>query len=261
MAASSVRKSIKGEPLSVDIAAMGYQAARKAFQQALQACEAKLTDADRATAEDVLALEPFDELEDDIALYFADTCLYSRPGDPFVRGRARRPIDRIAPKLKLKGDPLAAMIAERLPQAFFSVFEIVDTDPGGRVTVKDLIDQGRRLDVMDNALATSGKRGTIFAGRLVDLGPWHVGFGIVVTLRRSEAAAIVIAVSHSGELAEKRDALHELVYATRIHDEELVLHALEPLILALSLAIDMSDIEVEDIATQFTAALTEARPR
>jgi hypothetical protein len=68
-------------------------------------------------------------------------------------------------------------------------------------------------------------------------------------------------VSHPGDLAEKRDALHELVYTSRVHDEDLVLHALEPLILALSMAIDMSDIGVEEIASQFASALTEAGPQ
>lgn len=178
-----------------------------------------------------------------------------------MRDRARRPVDRIAPKLKLRGDPLATTIAERLPHAFFSVFEIINADTSGRVTVKDLIDGGRHLEIMDIALAASGGHGLLFAGRFVDLGPWHVGFDVAMTLRRSEAAAIIIAVSHSGDLAEKRDALHELVYASRIHHEELVLHALEPLILALSMAIDMSDIGVEEIAAQFTSALTGAGPQ
>jgi hypothetical protein len=259
MAASFARKSIESEQLSLDIAATGYQAAREALQRALRACAAKLTDADRAAAEDILGLDAFTELDEDIAIYLADTCLYSRPGDPFVRGRARRPVDRIAPKLNLKGDPLAATIAERLPHAFFSVFEIIDTDPSGRVAVKDLVDGGRRLEIMDNALAKSGKRGTVFTGRFVNLGPWHAGFGIVVTLKKSEAAAIVVAVSHSGDLAEKRDGLHELVYCSRIHDEDLVMHALEPMIVALSMAIDLSDIGVEEIASQFVSALTEAQ--
>jgi hypothetical protein len=258
MAASLARKSIEGEQLSLDIPATGYQAAREAFQRALRACEAKLTAADRAAAVGILGLDAFTAMDDDIVLPFADTCLYSRPGDPFVRGRARRPVDRIVPKLKLKGDPLAAAIAERLPHAFFSVFEIVDADPSGRVTVKDLIDGGRRLEIMDIALANSTERGVTFAGRFVDLGPWHVGFGVVEVLRKSEAAAIVIAVSHSGDLAEKRDALHELVYSCRIHDEDLVMHALEPMILALSMAIDMSDVGVEEFVSQFASALTEA---
>ena len=178
MTASLARKSIEGEQLSLDIAATGYPAVREALERVLKASAAKLTDADRDTAEDILDLDAFTPVDDDIAIYFADTCLYSRPGDPFVRGRARRPVDRIAPKLKLKGDRLAATIAERLPHAFFSIFEIVDTDPSGRVTVKDLIDGSRRLEIMDSALATSGSRGLVFAGRFVDLGAWHVGFGM-----------------------------------------------------------------------------------
>ncbi len=252
---------MEGEQPSLDVGATGYQAVREALQRVLSACVAKLTDADRAWAEDILDIDVFTKLEDETADYFLDTCLYSRPGDPFERGRARRPVDRIAPKLKLKGDPLAAGIAERLPHAFFSVFEITEIERGGCVTVKDLIDGGRRLEIMDNALAASGERGLVFAGRFVDLGAWHAGLGIVVTLKKSEAAAIVIASLHSGDLAEKREGLHEPVYSSRIHGEDLVMHALQPLILAMAMAIDLSDVGVEEFASQFTSALLDAGPQ
>jgi hypothetical protein len=145
-----------------------------------------------------------------------------------------------------------------LPRAFFSIFETEGPHPEGGVMVKDLLDEGRALHVMDNGLAASAEQGAIFAARFVDLGPCHVGFGIVLMLRKSEAAAILIALSHDGELADKRDSLHELVYLCRIHDSDLVVAALAPLISVLSLAIDASEVEMEEIISAFASAMVLA---
>jgi hypothetical protein len=145
-----------------------------------------------------------------------------------------------------------------LPRAFFSIFETEGPHPEGGVMVKDLLDEGRALHVMDNGLAASAEQGAMFAARFVDLGPWHVGFGIVLMLRKSEAAAILIALSHDGELADKRDSLHELVYLCRIHDSDLVVAALAPLISVLSLAIDASEVEMEEIISAFASAMVLA---
>ena len=47
---------------------------------------------------------------------------------------------------------------------------------------RDLLDDDRAVRIMDQALAaqaaTYGE--ILIAGRFVDLGPWHIGFGIVL---------------------------------------------------------------------------------
>jgi hypothetical protein len=205
-------------------------------------------------AQDILDVDSPEDLDEGTAHFLVDAALFSRPGDPFARSRRKRPIDRIVPKLPVKEDPLKSTIAARLPRAFFSIFETKGPHPEGGVTVKDLLGEGRLLHVMDDGLAASAEPGAMFAAHFVDLGPWHVGFGIVLMLRRSEAAAILIALSHHGDLADKRDSLHELLYLCRLHHSDLVVAALSPIISVLSHAIDGSDVEIAEIVSGFASA-------
>jgi hypothetical protein len=240
------------------VAAAGYPRVREAFNRVLNDCAGKLRQADWAMAREILELDSLEDLDEGTAHFLVAAALFSRPGDPLARTRRKRPVDRIVPKLPVKREPLRSAIAARLPRAFFSIFETEGPHPEGGVMVKDLLDEGRALHVMDNGLAASAEQGAIFAARFVDLGPWHVGFGIVLMLRKSEAAAILIALSHDGELADKRDSLHELVYLCRIHDSDLVVAALAPLISVLSLAIDASEVEMEEIVSAFASAMVLA---
>lgn len=236
------------------VAAAGYPRVREAFNRVLNDCTGKLRQADWAMAQEILELGSLEDLDEGTAHFLVDAALFSRPGDPRARARRKRPVDRIAPKLPVKRDPLRSAIAARLPQAFFSIFETEGPHPDGGIMVKDLLDEGRSLHVMDNGLAASAEQGAMFAARFVDLGPWHTGFGIVLMLRKSEVAAILIALSHDGELADKRDSLHELVYLCRFHHSDLVVAALAPIISALSQVIDASDVEMEEIVSGFASA-------
>lgn len=206
-------------------------------------------------AQEILELDSLEDLDEGAMHFLADAALFSRPGDPLAGRRRKRPVDRIAPQLPVKRDPVRSAIAAALPQAFFSIFETEGPHPEGGVMVKDLLDEDRSLHVMDNGLAASAEQGAIFAARFVDLGPWHVGFGIVLMLRKSEAAAILIAFSHDSEPADKRDSLHELVCRCRLHHSDLVVAALAPIISALSHAIDASDIRLEEIVSGFASAM------
>ncbi len=250
----------KQDSVTGDLVALaGYAAVRKTFDRAVEACVERLTKADWVMAFGLLSIE--DGLGDErgrgeTVNFITDTALYSRPGDPIVRVARKRPIDRIAQRLGVRNDRLLGLVANRLPSAFFSIFKVEECDETGHVVVRDLVDGGRRLEVMDNGLAQTAP-GTIFAARLVDLGPWHIGFGIVVVLRKSEAVAVLIALSHPGELAEKRDSLHELIYGSRIHATNLILEALEPLFLAMSMVIDMGDVEVEDTVAQLSSLFAD----
>jgi hypothetical protein len=106
---------------------------------------------------------------------------------------------------------------------------------------------------MDNALAaTVAKKGEmLIAGRFLDLGPWHIGFGIVLPLRKSEALAVSLTLFEGANLEARRSGLHELLYLAELHDENLVMAALEPLIAALAMAVDADLIDVEDLTAGF----------
>ena len=249
-ASLSVEK-VQQVQFEVDIAAIGYPAVRHAFNETLQLCVDKLSRADLKLAEEILGLAALDELSPGAADMLADTALYSCKGTPGLRAGTRRAIDRIAPKLPVKRDPLKAKIAAQLPAANFSVFAAERAHEQGGILAQDLFDDGRFMHIMDQALATQAAiyGEILFTGRFVDLGPWHIGFGIVVPLRKSEALAIRLAVSDGDDIEIARNTLHELIYPSHLHSENLVMTALEPVITALALAIDTDMLDMTDLAT------------
>lgn len=234
----------------VDIAAIGYPAVRHAFNDTLQLCVEKLSRADLKLTEEILGLAMLDEVSPGAAEMLADTALYSCKGSPGARAGTRRAIDRIAPKLPVRRDPLKAAIAARLPTAIFSVFAVERAHEQCGVLARDLLDDGRTIRIMDQALAALAAIDSeiLFTGRFVDLGPWHIGFGIVVPLRKSEALAIRLALSDGGDIETARSTLHELIYPAQLHGVDLVMTALEPVITALALAVDTDMLDMADLA-------------
>jgi hypothetical protein len=225
------------------IAVTGYAAVRQAFNDVLELCVVKLTQADSRLAWEVLDLGGLDEDDTAAIEMLSDTALFSRR-DPL---RARRAIDRIAGKLPVKRDPLKSAIAARLPAAIFSIFRVIGLHKDGGVHALDLLDRQRPIHIMDHALAQQVQviGEVLIAGRFVDLGPWYVGFGIVVPLRKSESLAIMLALSASDggpdEIEEKRHDLHELIYQSHLMGEDLVMRAVEPMISAIAMGIDMEE--------------------
>jgi hypothetical protein len=251
--------AIAFEPCGVDVAAFGYDAVRAAFQHTLGLCTKKLVRADLQLAADVLRCDIGPDLSETIASMVMDAALYSRPGKPWRRRSARRAVDRMASNLPVRHDPLMASLTSRLTTATYSVFEVEKIAGDGAVGVRDVLDEFRPLKIMDMGLASTARPGTVFAGRFLDAGPWRIGFGIVHVLTNSEAAAICLAFAHRGQLEDKRDALHELVYASRIHGDDLVLVAITPLIAAVSVAIDASDAGMASILAELAAAPSEPK--
>jgi hypothetical protein len=239
---------------AIDLAETGYPAVRNAFNRVLNACVALLAEKDIRTACDVLGIKG---LGKDAHALVMETALYSRPGNPVARTRRKRAIDRLASKVRTLNS-LDAAIAERLPDGFFSIFQVEDHAGGGIVHLKDLIDGNRRVGMRDDTLSKGGAEGKIIATRLLDLGPWHIGFGNVLVVRRSEAAAILFALSYEGDVSEKRDALHELVYGCWITDDNLVMEALTPLISAIALSIDESEADISELVAQMRTFEAEA---
>lgn len=249
--------------LDIDIAAIGYSAVRNAFNETLQLCVEKLSKTDWNLAGKILGLSAFDQISPGASDMLADTALYSCKGTPGTRTGTRRGIDRIAPKLPVKRDPLKAVIAAKLPSAFFSIFAMERTHEQGGVLARDLL-ANRSLHIMDQALAaqTDSHGEMLFAGRLVDLGPWCVGFGLVVALRKSEVLAIRLAFLGEETIETARSTLHELVYPTQLHGIDLVMTALEPVITALAMAIDEDNLDMDDLATGLGSILpSQAAPK
>jgi hypothetical protein len=249
---------------SVDVAAIGYPTVRQAFNEVLRQCVARLGKADLDMAWDILGVDHPTSFEPrspelDVHVLVQDTALYSRPGEAIARQRRKRPIDRIVRKLPA-ADALNAYVLGRLTSAFFSVFEVAEVSKEGRVVLRDLLDEGRRIQVLDNSLAPRSQPGMLVAGRFVDLGPWHIAFGIVVALRRSEATAILVALASRGAAKDRRDDLHELVYGCRLHDDDIVMEAIMPVIAALAVAVDSGLLPMADLTAGLGAMTGAARP-
>lgn len=201
---------------------------------------------DVVLAQDILELDDADlqGTDEQTVTLLIDVALFSADAD------ASRAVDRLAAEAQ-DDDPVDAAIAARLPHAFFSVFEVLGTHADGGVRARDLVASGGEVHIMDEGLAANTAPGALFAGRFVAIGPWHVGFGVVSSLARSEAVALMLAADHP---ATGRTRLHEVVYRADIHGDNLAMHAVEPLVATLADTIDASATTIDDVARQIATA-------
>ena len=237
--------------MNIDLEAIGYPLVREAFNDVLQLCVERLGKSELKLAAEVLGLAEPGGISADAAEILADAALYSQKSSTSgSRGGARRAIDRIAPRLPVKRDPLGTHIASRLPDAIFSIFLVERAHDKGGVVARDLLDDDKAIHIMDRALAAQVAALGEFpiAGRFVDLGSWHIGFGIVVPLRKSETVAIRLGIADEADIPDARAILHELVYPAHLHSLDLVMLALEPAITALAHLVDTGDLDIDDFA-------------
>jgi len=240
-----------------DLAAHGYPAIRQAFNEVLNTCAKKLTNAEIEWASEVLGVS--DGIEAEEVALLMDAALFSPGRNQTFRPNGTRPIDRIAKGKLFKGEPLKAYLLQALPHALFSIFEFESQHPDGGALLKDLLNDRTTIYVMDHGLAQSASARTLLAGRFVDLGPWHIGFGVVSTLRRSEAAALMLSTgAQDGGVTAATRSLHEPIYTARLHGQDLIMLAIEPLVMALSLVIDTDDSPLSDIVGKMRSALARA---
>jgi hypothetical protein len=241
-------KSQNGATGQFDFAKLGYPALREALDASLEECETHLTKAEIAAAVEELIDSEFSE---ENGALFLDFALYLSPLDLETPGR---PIDRIAKKLVKSTKPLQAAIAHALPSALFSLFEFKEAKPDGAIVVSDLLD-GHEFLVMDDELAASGEPGSLFAARLVELGPWHLPFTSTLDLRKSEVVALLVMCSTTDDLADKRGLLEDIVYTCEICELDIVRAALDPLVDGLSHMLDSSPQDVQFFVEQFATMI------
>jgi hypothetical protein len=186
---------------------------------------------------------PFAKIREGAEIFLPDVALYSRPGPAWKTKRNARPACA-----KNSRESLARSGGHGGASSdIFSLFEIDGAAGAGRTRLKDLANGGT-LDVMDKGLAASARRGQQIAGRFIDAGPWHIGFGIVVGLCKSEVAAILLVLNHSGSGVELRESLHELIYRCRLHRRSLVQCAMAPILSVVAFGVDASDESLESLS-------------
>ncbi len=226
----------------------GYAGLRQTFNAVLQEVADGLGEEDMTLAYDVLDLDEEEGVDEQGAVLLMDAALFSRPDEP----DAPRAIDRLAPKAG-RDNALTKAIAARLPAADFSVFQALAPHPDGGIKALDIL-AGTEVHIMDEGLAASFEPGGFFAGRFAGLGPWHIGFGVVSKLTRSEAVALIIAAAGP----EGRDQLHEMVYRADLHGEILIMSAVEPAIAQVAMMIDESSTPIGEIAARLARAMEAA---
>jgi len=97
-------------------------------------------------------------------------------------------------------DAADRLLAGRMTAAVFSLFRHAGKHEVAGIWLEDLLDQDRRLWLMDEALEQSGRAGMVFGMRLFDAGPFHAGFGIVAPPDEETIAMCVIAKRRDGRV-------------------------------------------------------------
>jgi hypothetical protein len=146
---------------------------RRVLHEATKACGR--ADLNR-TIKQVAPWAGAEELENgDTAEMLADVALF----EPNQRGR--RAFDRFLAEQGERLSPVDRALAERMAGAWFSIFRVAGRHEAAGLWLEDMLERNRRLWLVDEALEASAPEGTIAGMRLFDAGPFHAGFGIIVT--------------------------------------------------------------------------------
>jgi hypothetical protein len=111
---------------------------------------------------------------DEAAEMLSDIALF----EPTQRGR--RAFDAFLSGKALQFDAADLELAQRMGQAFFSLFQRTARHELAGVWLKDLLDGNRRVWLMDESMESSAATNRVFGMRVFDAGDFHVGFGIAV---------------------------------------------------------------------------------
>ncbi len=147
--------------------------------------------------------------DEEAADMFVDVALF----EPNQRGR--RAFERF---LAEKGEQLGMVdhaLAQRMTRALFSIFRVAERHEAAGLWLEDLLDDNRRLWLMDEGLEASAPEGAVLGMRLFDAGPFHAGFGIIVAPDEETIAFCVEAKARGGPLPV-RHSLAATLYGDRL---------------------------------------------
>jgi hypothetical protein len=154
-----------------------YHPVRSAVQRILSAAIPVCTQSDLMRAAKQLALWRDGQIslpEDDMAAeMLSDIALFEpnqrgrRAFDVFLGGKAR------------KLDAADFEMAQRMGKAFFSLFRCAARHKVAGIWLEDLLDENRKIWLMDEGMEASAPIEGAFGMRIFDAGEFHVGFGIV----------------------------------------------------------------------------------
>jgi hypothetical protein len=155
-----------------------YRPMRRAMPRITSLAIRSCTRADTMRAAKQIGLwtaQGFVAVEDDAANeMICDIALF----EPNQRGRSG--FDTFCHKHGQNLDAPDRDLAVRMMITRFSLFRAVGKHEVAGVWLEDLLDDDRRLWIMDEAMEMSLRPGTIAGMRVFNAGPFHMGFGIVV---------------------------------------------------------------------------------
>ena len=128
---------------------------------------------------------------DEAAEMLADIALF----EPNQRGR--RAFDVFLGKAR-QLDAADFALAQRMGKAFFSLFRCTARDEVAGVWLEDLLDDNRKLWLLDESMEASASKDVAFGMRVFDAGEFHIGFGIVAPSDDETTEFSVEGVARSG---------------------------------------------------------------
>ncbi len=130
----------------------------------------------------------------------------------------RRAYDRFLAEGAKTLDPPDQALAELMGHARFSIFRYAGRHEAAGCWLEDLLDDDRRIWLMDEAMEASAAEGLVFAMRLFDAGPYHAGFGIIVQ-PDEETVEMCVATQRSSGRCPFRHSLAATLYGDSLRDD------------------------------------------
>jgi hypothetical protein len=135
--------------------------------------------------------------------------------------RGKRAYDRF---LKTQADQLEPEdrdVAQRMANAFFSIFEVTGRHDIAGVWLKDLLVDSEPIWLMDESMEASAPDGIMVGMRLFDAGSFYAGFGIVVPVDAELVQLTRMSPAAPGQRPFGR-RLVPMVYGDEIYKAEVV---------------------------------------
>lgn len=195
-----------------------YRTIRAAIKRVLAQAPKVCTGAEWKRAARALGFEVADsiEVESERELeMLADVALF----EPNQRGN--RAYDRFLKTLTDQLEPEDRDVAQRMANAFFSIFEVVGRHDTAGVWLKDLLTDSDPIWLMDHGIEASAPDGIIVGMRIFDAGSFYAGFGIVVPVEAELVQLTRMSPTAPGQRPFGR-RLVPMVYGDEIHQAEMV---------------------------------------
>jgi len=160
--------------------------------------------------------------------------------------RGRRAFDEFLGERASRLGGADVELAQRMSHAFFSLFRFAGPHESGGVWLENLLDDSRRIWLMDERMEETAPSAGTFGMRIFDAGPFYVGFGIAAPTDDETAEFLVQGMKNSGR-APFRYSLAATLYGDSIHGLKY-------------LALEIDEAMFESFTTRFLSNHSSRQP-